>query len=81
MYRCGGGKLFWGLAEACELSCALRSNFLTNCLNLELKSLAILKAANDREQVATCGFHWARTSGSGATSRSIRRAPEIRSWR
>ena len=56
MYRWGGGKPFWGLAEACELSCVLRSNFLTNCLNLELKSSRPLKGANDLEQVANLRF-------------------------
>ena len=50
--QCSGGKSCWGVAEACEQSCTLRSSFLTNCLNPELESFAILKAVNDLVQVA-----------------------------
>ena len=52
MNQCGGGQSCWRVAEACEQSCALKSSFLTNCLNPELKALAILKAVNDLVQVA-----------------------------
>ena len=62
MNQCGGGQSCWRVAEACEQSCALKSSFLTNCLNPELKSLAILKAVNDFVQVARVDYPWGQTA-------------------